>query len=194
METEYEETVIEQPATKGTSRRGGRVVRMVNKYHHKLGSSPLILWFLSGLTLLLWASGSVVQIQTSEYLALGSATRVAGVAWAVLTQPYLLLTGQAPIDVATSWMYGWIVELITLVFALALSTAVLKISIANPHLGKWFIIGGTSLILLNSWADYSSSPGGNPLVQALIALAIGGIVVVGLPLGLGLLEKGFEEL
>lgn len=192
---EYEEeTIIEPAATNTKTRKGGRVVRMVNKYHHKLGSSPLILWFLGGSTLFFWACGSIVQIQTSEYLALGSTSRVAGVAWSVLSQPWLLFTGQVPVTDATAYMYGWIVELITLVFALALSAAVLKISVANPHLAKWFVLGGTALILLNSWADYSSSPGSNPLVQGLIALAIGGIVVVGLPLGLGLLEKGFEEL
>jgi hypothetical protein len=167
--------------------------RKFTKVHHKLGSSPLINWFLGGLSLLLWACASVVQIQTSEYLAQGGIKQVAGVAWGVITQPYLLITGQAPIEVATSWMYAWVVELITLVFALALSVAVTKIALANPKLGKWFILGGAVLILLNGWADYSSSPGNSPLVQFLIALAIGGIVVVGLPLGIGLLEHGFEE-
>jgi len=165
-----------------------------HRVHHRLGSSPLILWFLGALSLLMWAAASVVQIQTSEYLALGNANRVAGVAWAILLQPWLMITGQAPIGLVTSWVYGWVVELVTLVFALALSVAVVKISAANPHLAKWFVIFGAALILLNGWADYSSSPGGNILVQFLIALAIGGIVVVGLPLGIGLLEKGFEEL
>jgi len=165
-----------------------------DRVHHRLGSSPLILWFLGALTLVLWAAASVVQIQTSEYLALGAKNRVAGVAWAILIQPYLMITGQAPIALVTSWVYAWVVELITLVFALALSVAVAKISTANPHMGKWFVVLGFVLIALNGWADYSSSPGSNMLVQALIALAIGGIVVVGLPLGIGLLEKGFEEL
>lgn len=164
-----------------------------NKYHHKLGSSPVILWFLGALTLVLWAAGTVVQIQTSEYLALGSQQRVAGVTWGVLQQPWLLLSGQADITVVTSWEYGWVVELITLVFALALAAAVTKIALANPTLAKWFVVGGVILILLNGWSDYSSSPGANPVVQFLIALAIAGIVTVGLPLGIGLIEKGFEE-
>lgn len=165
-----------------------------NRVHQKLGHSPLILWFLGALSLLLWAAASVVQIQTSEYLALGNNVRVAGVAWGVLLQPYLLITGQAAIQYATSWVYAWVVELITLVFSLTLSVAVVKIQIANPRLGKWFVVFGAALILLNSYADYSSSPGSNPLVQFLIALAIGGIVVVGLPMGIGLIEHGFEEL
>lgn len=162
--------------------------------HHRLGSSPLIMFLLGGLSLLLWLAGTVVQIQTSEYLAMGNQNRVAGVAWGILTQPLLMISGQAPIQVVTAWMYGWSVELVTLVFAMALSVAVVKISTVNPRLAKWFVIGGALLILLNGWADYSSSPGTSVLVQALIALAIGGVVVVGLPLGIGLIEHGIEEL
>ena len=168
--------------------------QQINRLHHKLGSSPLIMFFLGGLVLLLWLAGTVVQIQTSEYLAMGAQTRVAGVAWSVLIQPWLMITGQAPMQYVTAWLYGWVVEVITLVFALALSAAVVKINTVNAHFGKWFVVFGFLLIGLNSWADYSSSPGSNPLVQALIALAVGMIVTVGLPLGLGLLEHGAEEL
>lgn len=165
-----------------------------NRIHHKLGSSPLICWILGAFSLLLWVAASVVQIQTSEYLALGNANRVAGIAWQILIQPWLMISGQAPIALVTSWLYAWTVELITLVFALVLSVAVHKISKVNPHLAKWFVLFAAVLILLNSYADYSSSPGANALVQFLIALAIGGIVVVGLPLGIGLIEHGMEEL
>jgi|SRR5947209_9210769 hypothetical protein len=168
--------------------------QQVNRVHHHLGSSPLICWFLGALSLLLWACGTVVQIQTSEYLALGNNTRVAGVAWGILLQPWLMLTGQAPAQYVTAWMYGWTVEVVTLIFALTLSVAVAKISLANPKLGKGFLIFGFLLIALNSWADYSSSPGTTPLVQGLIALAIALMVVCGLPIAVGLLEHGFEEL
>ena len=166
----------------------------MGRMHQRLGSSPIILFFLAALTFLLWASASVVQIQTSEYLALHNANRVAGVAWAILAQPYLMITGQAPIALVTSWLYAWIVELVTLIFALALSVAIAKIATVNPLLAKGFLVLGFLLIALNAWADYSSSPGVSPLIQALIAVAIGGIVVVGLPLCLGLAEKGIEEL
>jgi hypothetical protein len=168
--------------------------QQINKVHHRLGASPLINWLLGLSSLFLWACASVVQVQTSEFLALGNQMRVAGVDWNVLSQPFLLITGHAPIAYATSWIYGWVVELITLVFAMALGAAVAKISAVNPHIAKYFVIAGVILIALNGWADYSSSPGTNALVQFLIALAIGGIVVVGLPLGIGLIERGFEEL
>ena len=166
----------------------------LDRLHHKLGSSPLILFILGGLVGLLWAAGTVVQIQTSEYLAMGANTRVASVAWAVLLQPWQMLLGIAPLQYETAWLYGWIVEVVTLVFALALAVAIHKISVANTVLGKGFVIAGALLVFLNSWADYTSSPGANPLVQFLIALSIGLIVTVGLPLTIGLIERGFEEL
>ena len=168
--------------------------QQVNRIHHKLNSSPLIMFVLGGLVLLLWLAGTVVQIQTSEYLAIGNPVRVAGVAWSILTQPWLLVTGQAPINLATSWIYAWFVETLTLVFALALGVAIIKIKSLNPHIVKWFVAAGLALIALNSYADYSSSPGTNPLVQFLIALAVGMDVTAGLPLGLGLIEHGVEEL
>jgi hypothetical protein len=170
------------------------ILGQFNRVHHKLGSSPLINWFLGVLSLILWGAATTVQIQTSEYLAMGASTRVAGVAWGVLMQPWLLISGQAPILYATAWVYGWVVELVTLVFAMSLAIAVVKIATVNPTFAKWFVIIGLGLILLNGYADYSSSPGANPLVQLLIALAVGGIVVVGLPLGIGLIEHGFEEM
>jgi hypothetical protein len=185
--------VTEQMQQSGNSSRAAEMSRNFHRIHQRLGSSPLICWGLGALALVLWAAASVVQIQTSEYLALQHNYRVANVEWGILAQPWLMITGHAPIQYATSWLYAWVVELITLVFALALAVAVAKIRAANPHLGKWFILGGSMLILLNGWADYSSSPGTNQLVQFLIALAIGGIVVVGLPLGIGLLEHGFDE-
>lgn len=167
--------------------------KLQQRVHHKLGSSPLIMWFLGALALVLWLCATVVQIQTSEYMAMGDHSRVAGVAWNILMQPWLMVTGQAPVQFVTAWAYAWVVELITLVFALALSVAVVKISTVNPHLGKWFVIGAIVLVVLNGYADYSASPGASPLVQFLIALALGGIVVVGLPLGVGLIEHGMEE-
>ena len=183
-----------QPASQQKGRYMQRFQQYLGRYHHKLNSSPLIMFILGALVLVLWVAATVVQIQTSEYLALGNHQQVASVAWGILWQPWLMITGQAPIGSVTAWLYGWVVETITLVFALALSAAVAKISSVNTHIGRWFILAGGLLIALNSWADYSSSPGGNQLIQALIALAIGMIVTVGLPLGIGLFEYGIEEL
>lgn len=161
--------------------------------HHRLGSAPIVFFILGGLVLALWLSMSIVQIQTSEYLAQGATQQVAGVAWGVLSQPWLMITGQAPVLYVTSWGYGWTVEVLTLVVALALGVAFGKVASMNPLLARFFIGAAFVLLVLNSWADYSGSPGATPLIRFLIALAIGIMVTVGLPLGIGLIEHGISE-
>lgn len=166
---------------------------MSGRAHKKLANSPLIMWFLGALVLLLWFAATVTQIQTSEFLAEGSGQRVASVAINVFMQPYLIITGQVPLGENTAYMYAWIVEVLTLVVALALAAAFGKIATVNPMLAKIFIGAAVLLVILNSWADFSSSPGNNDLIRFLIALAIGLMVTCGLPLGIGLLEHGFEQ-
>jgi hypothetical protein len=161
--------------------------------HARLGAAPAILWFLGGLVLLLWLAGTVTQIQTSEYLAQGGVQQVTGVAWGVLMQPLLLVSGQAPAQYMTSWEYGWGVEALTLVFSLALVAAYLKIYAMNPLLAKAFVLIAFILLALNSWADFNSSPGSSTLIRMLVALTIGLMVTAGLPLGVGLIEYGIEE-
>ncbi len=161
--------------------------------HKKLNNSPAIMWFLGGLVLLLWLCATIVQIQTSEYLAMGANQVVKAVAWNVFAQPYLLITGQAPAQLQTAWMYGWIVEACTLIVGLALVAAFIKIGSINRLLAQIFVGAAIILVVLNSWADFSSSPGTNDLIRFLVALAIGLIVTCGLPLGIGLIEYGCEQ-
>jgi len=166
---------------------------VVNRVHKKLGSSPLISWLLGLLILVLWACGTVVQIQTSEYLAEGVGQQVSGVALNIFLQPYLMITGQAPPIYSTAWEYAWVVEVCTLVVALVLVAAFTKLGSINPLLAKIFVGAAIILVILNSWADYSGSPGSNWLIRFLVALAIGLIVTCGLPLGIGLIEHGCEQ-
>lgn len=175
------------------ARPARRIASRAQNVHARLGAAPAILWFLGGLVLILWLSSTITQIQTSEYLAQQTNQQVNSVAWGVLLQPWLLVSGQAPHEVMTSWIYGWGVEALTLIFALALVTAYLKIYAMNPLLAKAFIIVGGVLLILNSWADFQSSPGSSTLIRILVALVVGLIVTVGLPLGLGLIERGVEE-
>ncbi len=196
FDDDLEEDQVQQPRTRG---RGSRMSTVSNirahagRAHKKLNNSPAIMWFLGGLVLLLWACATIVQIQTSEYLAMGANLRVSHVAFNVFFQPYLLLTGQAPVEQQTPWMYGWIVEACTLIVGLALVAAFTKIGSVNRFLAKVFVAAAVILVVLNSWADFSSSPGSNDLIRFLVALAIGIIVTCGLPLGIGLIEYGFEQ-
>lgn len=168
--------------------------RHLSRMHDRLAAMPFLFFLVGALFIVLFICGTVVQIQTSEYLASGNPGKVAGVAWSIFAQPWLMVTGQAPVQFVTAWLYAWVVEATTLVFAFALSVAVNKINSLNPGFGRWFVGIGALLIGLNGWADYSASPGVNPLVQFLLALAIGMVVVIGLPLGVGLIEHGIKEL
>lgn len=161
--------------------------------HKKLANSPLIMWLLGALVLLLWFCATVTQIQTSEYLAEGSSQRVTSVAINVFLQPWLIITGQVPQGYNTPYMYAWIVEVLTLVVALALTAAFTKIATVNSMLAKIFLGAAVILVILNSWADFSGTPGNNDLIRFLVALAIGLMVTCGLPLGIGLIEHGFEQ-
>lgn len=173
--------------------RLGRAREQFNKMHHKLGSSPLILWLVGALVLLLWACGTVTQIQTSEFLANGTNQQLSGVSWSIFLQPWILITGQVPMGEATSWMYAWTVEALTLVFAMAIAAAVSGLMSVNRLLAKIFVVAGSLLIILNSVADFNGAAANNGLVRFLVALALGTIVTCGLPVGLALIEKGFQE-
>lgn len=165
----------------------------MHRAHKGLNSSPLILALLGGGTLGLWACGTMVQIQTSELLALGGNSVVAGVNWALWQQPIALFTGAVPIANQTAYMYGWGVEIITLIVSLGLGHALSKVSSLNGCLAKGFLICSLLLLVLNSIADYQSSPGSNDLIRFLIALLIAVIVNCGLPVGIGLLEAAWEQ-
>jgi hypothetical protein len=169
-------------------RRNSKFRRLYNT----VGSSPLILFFLGGLTLLLWASASVIQIQTSEALVLGL-SQVQSIDVIVFWQPIGLILGQFDMKHSTAYGYAWIIEVITLIFGLALGYAVHVLRQTNRMLGKWYTIACLVLIGLNGYADFYASPG-DGVVKFLVAFAIGGMVVTGLPVGLALIEKGIEEL
>lgn len=165
----------------------------MHRAHKGLNSSPLILGLLGGGMLGLWSCGTMVQIQTSEYLALGGHSIVSSLNWGLWAQPVMLFTGAAPIAYQTAYMYGWGVEIITLIVSLGLGQALSKVGSMNGCLSKGFLIASLLLLALNSIADYQSSPGENDLIRFLIALLIGVVVTCGLPVGLGLLEAAWEQ-
>lgn len=61
--------------------------RKFKEVYKSVEASPLILFFVGGLTLLFWAVATVTQIRTSEALALHGGKVPVEVAWSVLLQP-----------------------------------------------------------------------------------------------------------
>lgn len=161
---------------------------------NKVGTSAIVFFVLAALTLTIWLVVTITQIRTSEALVLGQGHIPIQVAWGVLLQPWELLSGTAPLNSTLAYCYAWIVEVTTLVYALALNHAVHKLKQTNASLGKLYAIAAGALIALNGWADYSSSPGTDPLIQGLIALGMALTVTTGLVIGIGLVERGIEEM
>jgi hypothetical protein len=157
------------------------------------GVDPWVLVVVGAGTLVLWLICSITQIRTSEALVLHGVKVPTDVAWGVLMQPWQLLTGTAPMELIMAWSYGWCIEFLTLIWSLALEHARVRLLEANKHLGKWYGLVTALLIGLNSWADYNSSPG-DGLTQVLIAVAVGLMVVTGLPVGLALLKAGLARM
>ena len=164
------------------------------RYHHSLASSPLICFIIAGVSAFLWICAVLIDIRTTENLALGISGKVTGVMWSVLLQPADLVTGSVPAEAQLAYIYAWGVELLQLVFGLALVIAVNKLSSVNGTIARWFVIVGTLLILLNGYANFMSAPTANPLIQVLMAVLVGGLAIVGLPLAIGFAEHGFSEL
>ena len=157
------------------------------------GVDPTILVGLGCLVSLVWTVATITQIRTSEALMLGGQKVPVNVEWGVLFQPWQLLTGTAPIGLTMPWCYGWIIEVLTLIWSLALEHAKLELLKTNKLLGS--IYGTVTMLLLglNGWADYNSSPGNDPLAQGLLAAAVGLMVTTGLPVALVLLKAGMAK-
>lgn len=168
--------------------------RRMSRYHHGLASSPIILFIIGAACLFFGTCATLVDIRTTENLALGVPGTSVGVMWGVILQPYQLAVGTMTANMQLAAIYAWGVELIQLIFALALVVAVNKLHSVSPTIAKWFSVVGALLILLNAYANFMSAPTANPLIQILMAVLVGGLAVVGLPLGIGFLEAGFAEM
>jgi len=159
----------------------------------KIGTSPLILGLIGLLVAIVWVGATVVQLQTSEVLVFGTKFVFTNT-WEIVKQPWLLITGQiVNTEQAVGVIYAWGVEALTLVFAYVLEHALKHIKQTNARLSRWFVVWGLVLIALNSWADYSSSPGAGVVVHALVAALVGGVVVTFLPIAIGLIGAAIGE-
>jgi len=154
-------------------------------------ASPIILLILGVLCLLFCVIALVVEIRTSE-LAVYS-QHMDEMPWGVFLQPWLLVAGTNPMSEKLTWIYGWIVEIIDLIYAFGLNHATDALRQTNPAIAKFYGIGGVMLLLLNGYSNFKSLPGADPLMQLLVCLAVT-IGVVALPvIGLALIERAIDK-
>ena len=174
--------------------RFDRFKQQFSRYHRSLENSPTLCIGIGLAVLFFGIIMTCVDIATTEALVLGSSDKITGVPWSILSQPYYLFTGTYDLGRTVAYGYAWTIETIQMVFGLVLGHALAKISSVSPRLAKAFAIIGCLLIILNGVATYHAAPSANPLMQVLIAVAVGGFSVICLPLGIGLIEVGVEEI
>jgi hypothetical protein len=171
-----------------TSRRK----RPFREYYGTFSSSPLILFILGGAALFFAVIAMVVEIRTSELLVLGG--KSTEIPWGVFLQPYELVVGTENMITKLSWVYGWGIEVIGLIFAFALNHATHALRQTNEKIAKIYGIASFLLVSLNAWANFNALPGVDQLIQMLVALVVAMAVIAFPVVGLALIERGFEEL
>lgn len=126
------------------------------------GSSPILKFLVGVALILLWIVASLLQIQTSESFILNGPVVHYAADWAILYQPYYLVTGQLTPTLAKAVMWGWGVELIFLVCVIGYEEAHATISEGNKRLANIFRIGSFAIIAFDAWTDfnYGSLPSG----------------------------------
>lgn len=175
--------------------RLARVKQQVNRYHKSIAHSPILCIGIGALALFFGILCTTVDIATTEYLATGSLDKITGVQWGIWMQPWMLVTGQIPmLSQAVGFVYAWTVETVQLIFGLVLGHALTKVHSVSPRLARGFAVIGTILIVLNGVATYNAAPVANPLMQVLMAIAMGGFSIVSFPIGIGLIETGLDEI
>lgn len=170
------------------------VQQQIGRYHKSLENSPILCIGIGLAVIFFGLVMTIIDIATTEALVLGTTDKITGVQWGIVTQPYYLVMGTDDLKHIVAYGYAWTIETIQLVFGLVLGHALTKISSVNPRLAKLFAIIGALLIILNGVATYNAAPSANPLMQVLVAVAVGGFAVISLPLGIGLIEVGVGEI
>ena len=137
------------PANKKTQRRKAHNVgqkAQAPASHH--GTAPILKLLLGILLIGFFLLALMLQIQTSEAFLLGSSPVQLAANWGVLNQPFALLQGKLPLDMAKAVMWGWGIELVYLVCVVG------EVSI-HGWLGGWFKTGAVILVVFNFWTDFN---------------------------------------
>lgn len=142
------------------------------------GNVPILRALLGVLLVIFFLLALMLQIQTSEaFLLNGSAVTLAP-NWAILTQPYDLVRGALPTNMAKAVIWGWGIELVYLVCVIG------EVSVHGRWQG-WFKSGAFILVIFNFWTDYNygtlpSGAGGQLAFAAITSFVIAFFGVLGI--------------
>lgn len=159
------------------------------------GPNPLVLAIAGVLLLGLTVGLSLFDIQVTEsWILQGPPPNISDIAWGVIYQAGQLVSGQLSGPVGKSVAVGWSVEIITIVFGVALEVAAHGVRRSSELLAGIFVFGGFGLLLFNGYTNYQygvlpSGVCGQLFFAALMAF----VVVFGLPAGIELLLRAKAE-
>lgn len=158
------------------------------------GPSPLVLLILAALLLGAWLGTSLFQIQTTEAWVLqGPPPGIQDINWAVLFQAWNLVSGNLSGPVGKAIVVGWVIEIITIIFGVALEIAAHGVGKSSDEMKALFIFFGIGLLAFNGYTDYAygSLPSGT-CGQIFFAGVMTFIVVFGLPAGVEMLLRAMH--
>lgn len=168
--------------------------RSSSSTRHGSGPSPLVLIILAALLLGAWLGTSLFQIQTTEAWVLqGPPPGIQDISWAVLLQAWNLLSGNLAGNAGKAIVVGWVIEIITIVFGVALEITAHGVGKSSDLLKGIYIFAGLGLLFFNGYTDfaYGSLPSGT-CGQLFFACVMTFIVVFGLPAGIELLLRALN--
>ncbi len=110
------------------------------------GDVPLLRLLLGLLLIGFFLLAVMLQIQTSEAFILNGAPVTLSADWGILLQPWELMHGQLPLNMAKAVIWGWGIELIYLVCVIGGVSA-------HGGLSKIFKTGALVLIGFDFWTD-----------------------------------------
>ena len=172
--------------------RDQRRKRSFKEYYGTFSASPLILLVLGVAALVAAIFGLFMEIGTSEALVYHTAQNSS--IWQIMMQPYYLFVGAQSFAEKLSWLYGWGVEIVDLVFAFAFNHATAALHKTNSKIAKFFGPASVILVGLNTWSNVNCLPGLDPMIQGLVGLLVAVCVVVFPVVGLALIERAIAEL
>ena len=99
------------------------------------GNVPILRLALGLFLIAFFLLALMLQVQTSEAFILQGNVVSFGANWGILSQPFDLMQGKLPVDMAEAVMWGWGIELVYLVVVVG------EVAMHNTRLIGWFRTG-----------------------------------------------------
>lgn len=144
------------------------------------GNIPVLKLALGLALIIFFLLALMLQIQTSEAFILRGPSVSLAPNWAVLRQPFDLVQGLLPMNMAEAVMWGWGIELVYLVCVIG------EVAV-HGRLHNWFKTGAIALVAFDFWTDFNygnlaSGTGGQLAFAGITSFIVAFFGIIGLNL------------